>query len=126
MDVLKRLVDLAPYRLAVELHGGEPLIAFPELEEAVSRAEEYASEQNKTISFLVVTNGTLIDHDVAAFFLEHGFSVIVSLDGPQEIHDRYRINAQGKGSYARVIEGIRWLQSLNIPFAVNSLSLITI
>ena len=51
----------------------------------------------------IQTNGTLLDDAWAAFFAEHGFLVGLSIDGPPEVHDTYRVNKSGKGSFARVM-----------------------
>jgi uncharacterized protein len=119
-DILRRAVDLAGHRLAIELHGGEPLVLFPALAQAIPEVERYAQSKGKTLSFLMVTNGTLINRPIARFLKQHDFAVIVSLDGPAAIHDRYRTTARGAGSYARVMAGIRRLQAEGIALSVNS------
>ena len=56
------------------------------------------------------TNGTLLDDAWAAFFAEHGFLVGLSIDGPPEVHDTYRVDKGGKGSFARVMRRLATLQ----------------
>ena len=58
----------------------------------------------------IQTNGTLLDDAWAAFFAEHGFLVGLSIDGPPEVHDTYRVDKGGKGSFARVMRGLATLQ----------------
>ena len=57
----------------------------------------------------IQTNGTLIDEEWAAFFREHEFLVGLSIDGPREIHDSYRVNKGGKGSFDDVMRGLEHL-----------------
>ena len=56
------------------------------------------------------TNGTLLDDAWAAFFAEHGFLVGLSIDGPPEVHDTYRVDKGGRGSFARVMRRLATLQ----------------
>lgn len=64
--------------------GGEPLIAFDLLQQAVYRAEERAAHEGRRLTLQCTTNGTLIDERVARFFRDHGFNVTVSIDGTRE------------------------------------------
>ena len=60
------------------------------------------------------TNGTLIDDEWAAFFKQHNYLVGLSVDGPRELHDAYRINKKGKGSFDDVIRGWNCLRKHNV------------
>ncbi|MEM6889341.1 MAG: cyclophane-forming radical SAM/SPASM peptide maturase GrrM/OscB [Pseudomonadota bacterium] len=64
------------------------------------------------------TNATRIDDDWIAYFSQPGVSVGVSLDGPPDINDRWRVDRRGKGTYARTMEGIARLRSAGIPFHI--------
>jgi uncharacterized protein len=101
------------------IHGGEPLLAglpffrqFIEILRAMGRYE--------SLSLGVQTNATLLDEEWIAFFKEHGFHLGISLDGDRAINDRYRIDHKGRGSYDKVVEGIRLLQRHGIEFGVIS------
>lgn len=92
-------------------HGGEPLLIGPTFfAEAVSTIR---STLGPTVgcSFGIQTNGTLLTEDVVTLFRDHDIGIGLSLDGPQLVHDRHRIYATGKGSFADVMRGVRWLQS---------------
>ena len=58
----------------------------------------------------IQTNGTLLDDAWAAFFAEHGFLVELSIDGPPEVHNTYRVDKGGKGSFAQVMRRLATLQ----------------
>ena len=65
------------------------------------------------------TNGTSIDDELVGLFREHRVFVSVSLDGPPELHDAARIQRGGRGSHARVVEGVRRLLEARIPHQVE-------
>jgi uncharacterized protein len=90
--------------LAISFFGGEPLLNFGTIQRAVRYAREAASRRKKTVDFSITTNGTLLNDEMMSFFLAEGFSFIVSLDGPPDINDLYRVNRNGKGTYRRVVE----------------------
>jgi serine-type anaerobic sulfatase-maturating enzyme len=62
------------------------------------------------------TNGTLIDADWAAFLKEHEFLVGLSIDGPRDLHDAYRVNKGGKGSFTQVRRGLACLQEARVEW----------
>jgi uncharacterized protein len=112
MDVADRAVDMlvdgaAPgARLNLAFLGGEPLVNRDVLQAATRRAAGLAQRRGLTITFSITTNGTLLTEEDAAFFEEHGFAVTVSLDGPQEAHDRLRMFKSGKGSFDRIMSNL--------------------
>lgn len=86
-------------------HGGEPLLLPLEFYEKVIRLQrKYAG--GRAIDNVIQTNGTLIDDRWADFFHQEGWLVGVSIDGPRIMHDAYRRNVTGKGSFDRVMRGI--------------------
>ena len=90
--------------------GGEPLLMGREFyARALALQAQYLRPGQRALNALQ-TNGVLIDDDWARFFAEHGFLIGISLDGPPELHDRYRRDGAGAGTYARVREGLRALQ----------------
>jgi uncharacterized protein len=92
--------------LYVGFYGGEPLKEWPLVQECVRYAQWRLGSDCK---FFMTTNGTLMDEAIAGFLARLQFSVIVSIDGPQRIHDRHRVDARGNGSYQRAVAGLRAL-----------------
>jgi uncharacterized protein len=78
--------------------GGEALLNFKLLQQVVAYAKEKAQEAGKRVDFSLTTNGTLLTDEVIDFFQEHRFGVTVSIDGPQELHDKRRFFLTAKGS----------------------------
>ena len=86
----------------LSFYGGEPLLEFDLLKNCVEFAKGRAKESGKQASFSVTTNGTLLDDAAVDFLVENEFLILISLDGPQESHDRYRVFPNGKGSFETV------------------------
>ena len=68
--------------------------------------------------YTIQTNGTKINADWADFFKQHGFLVGLSVDGPQEMHDAYRVNKGGKGSFDRVMRGWEILSNHGVDVTI--------
>jgi uncharacterized protein len=64
------------------------------------------------------TNGTLLDDDWAAFFKEHEFLIGISLDGPHELHDIYRVDKGGKPTFDKVMRGLHLLQKHGVEYNI--------
>ena len=92
----------------ISFHGGEPLMRTPEFfDAAMTRAREILP----TVRFGMQTNGTLLNEDFIAVFRKHGLHAGISLDGPKLMHDRYRVDHQGRGTFDRVMQGITLMQA---------------
>lgn len=72
----------------------------------------------KTIANSLQTNGTLLDDEWCRFLKRHNFMVGISLDGPREIHDRYRRDRRGNGTFDRVMRGLKLLQKHGVEYNV--------
>ncbi|MBQ2815876.1 MAG: thioether cross-link-forming SCIFF peptide maturase [Clostridia bacterium] len=89
--------------LEVDFFGGEPLMNFDVVKQLVAYAREIEKEHNKNFRFTLTTNGLLIDDDVIEFANKEMSNVVLSLDGRKEIHDCYRVDYSGKGSWDRIV-----------------------
>lgn len=128
--ILRRVVahNLAcePHNKIMQIywHGGEPLLAGVDFFGAVVRLEAQYPE----IAFenRVQTNGTLMNAELAEFFVEHGFQVGFSLDGPQEIHDRYRKwRGSGSGSFDAARRGLECYRHYSTAEKVPVIAVVT-
>ncbi|GII60310.1 radical SAM protein [Sphaerisporangium krabiense] len=100
--------DLA--EVGIVLHGGEPLLAGPDLIACAVRAVREALGPRRRARFAVQTNGMLLDEGFLRLFAELGVTVGVSLDGDAQAHDRHRRRADGRGSHARVAAALDLLR----------------
>ena len=89
--------------LEVDFFGGEPLMNFDVVKKLVEYARSIEKEKGKNFRFTLTTNGLLIDDDVIDFANREMSNVVLSLDGRREIHDRYRVDYAGNGSWDRIV-----------------------
>ena len=89
--------------LEVDFFGGEPLMNFDVVKQLVAYAREAEKKYNKNFRFTLTTNGMLIDDDVIDFANREMSNVVLSLDGRKEIHDRFRVDYAGNGSWERIV-----------------------
>ena len=109
LEVGKRALDFlvensgTRHNLEVDFFGGEPLMNFQMIKDLVSYARELEKKHNKNFRFTLTTNGILIDKDVIDFANREMSNVVLSLDGRREIHDRYRVDYNGQGSWDKIV-----------------------
>ncbi len=89
--------------LEVDFFGGEPLMNFDVVKQLVAYARSIEKEHQKNFRFTLTTNGMLIDDDVIDFANREMSNVVLSLDGRKEVHDRFRVDYAGKGSWDRIV-----------------------
>lgn len=89
--------------LEVDFFGGEPLMNWDVVKQLVEYARSIEKKHNKNFRFTLTTNGLLIDDDVIDFCNREMSNVVLSLDGRKEIHDRYRVDYAGNGSWERIV-----------------------
>ncbi|WP_273327341.1 Cys-rich peptide radical SAM maturase CcpM [Vallitalea guaymasensis] len=110
---VKHAVDVES--LNIGFYGGEPLIEF----NLVKRLVEYANDtyKGKKIRYHMTTNATLLKDEIIKFLDDNNFNLLISLDGPKEIHDKNRKDSQGRGSFDRILENLKYLQKNYKDFA---------
>ena len=89
--------------LEVDFFGGEPLMNFQVVKDLVAYARSIEKEHNKNFRFTLTTNGMLVDDDVIEFANKECSNVVLSLDGRKEVHDRFRVDHAGKGSWDVIV-----------------------
>jgi uncharacterized protein len=106
---IKKILSFPLEKVTFIWHGGEPLLLGIDFYKSIiSLQNEYGQSQN--IRNNIQTNATNLDSKWIKFFKLNKFNVGISVDGPQRIHDSYRLFHSGKGSYSRVIKGIKLAQ----------------
>ena len=86
---------------SIVFFGGEPLLNKPGIKCAI----DYAKKLKRNLKFSMVTNGSLCTEKDAEFLAENNVDVILSMDGPEKIHNEARINVNGKGTYKDALRG---------------------
>lgn len=98
--------------------GGEPtLMGLDFFKRMVTLADKY-KKPGQTLVHTMQTNGTKLDDEWGAFFKENNFLIGLSVDGTQEMHDTYRVNKGGAGSFAQVMRGLAVLKKHHVDFNI--------
>lgn len=95
--------------VSIGFYGGEPLLEF----NLIKKCIEYAAKhiEGKCIYFNITTNGTLLKDKIVDFFVQYKVLVTISLDGPEEIHNKNRKYVESqKGSFATIMENLQSIQ----------------
>lgn len=96
--------------VAIAWQGGEPtLMGLDFFRRSVDLAHA-CKQPGQRLQFTIQTNGTQLNDDWCAFFKEHNFLVGLSIDGPQPMHDAYRVNKGGAGTFGQVLAGLDCLK----------------
>lgn len=104
---IDRLIDTARgRRVTIGFIGGEPFLNRAVMERSVVYARRRAAERGIAVGFSVTTNGTLLRAEDLALLRDNSFSVTVSLDGDEAMHDRHRPAKDGLGSHARALQAL--------------------
>ena len=89
--------------LEVDFFGGEPLMNWDVVKQLVAYARSIEKEHNKNFRFTLTTNGMLIDDEIIDFLNKEMSNVVLSLDGRKEVHDHFRKDYAGRGSYDQIV-----------------------
>ncbi len=89
--------------LEVDFFGGEPLMNWDVVKQLVAYAREVEKKHNKNFRFTLTTNGVLVDDEVIEFANREMSNVVLSLDGRKEVHDRFRVDFAGQGSWEKIV-----------------------
>ena len=108
-DVGKRALDFlvensgTRRNLEVDFFGGEPLMNFQVVKDLVAYTRSVEKEKGKNFRFTLTTNGVLVDDEVIEWANRECSNVVLSLDGRKEIHDRFRVDYAGHGSWEKIV-----------------------
>lgn len=104
--------------VTVAWQGGEPtLMKLEFFKRSVELVEKYR-QPGQIVQHTFQTNGILLDDEWCVFFKEHNFLVGLSVDGPREIHDTYRLDRGKQGTFDKVMKGWRFLRKHGVEFNI--------
>lgn len=107
----------------VGFYGGEPLIEFELIKNAVRYIKEKYAGRN--VIFSMTTNGSLLTPEKFDFLVDNDFSLLVSLDGPKQIHDRNRLFVNGDGTYDIIINNLSKLKTYSSGYYNSNVSFLS-
>ena len=117
METARKAIDLLPTKaaLSVGFFGGEPLLAWPLIQDVVAYVTDLAGKRGVGKRFHVTTNGILLDDEKVRFLDANGFSLIVSLDGPEDLHNQMRSAKDSSvNSQQATLAAVRRLKGTNL------------
>jgi len=97
-------------------HGGEPVLAGIEFYKTALQLQKRYGSRRKILN-TIQTNATCLSDEMCKLFRDHGFLVGVSIDGPKELHNRYRRTKSGEDSFEKTMAGIALLKEYHVPFS---------
>jgi uncharacterized protein len=121
-ETLERLVDGYLFysypNTTIAFQGGEPTLAgLPFFQNVVSLEKRYG-RTGQSVSNSLQTNGILLDEAWCELLRDYNFLVGLSLDGPEDAHNAYRVNKNGRGTWARVMEAAELLRRQRVEFNI--------
>ncbi len=120
-DFIRQYIEGQNYKEVVfSWQGGEPTLLGLDFFRRVIELEEKYCPPHVQVENDLQTNGTLLDDEWCLFLREHGFLLGLSVDGPRELHDHYRLDEAGRGSFDRVMNSARLLKKHGVRFATLS------
>jgi uncharacterized protein len=105
---------------AITFYGGEPLLRLDVLKEVVEYTKKKGVFEN--YFFSLTTNGTLLTRKVIDYFVRNNIGIMISLDGPKEDHDRFRVFENGSGTFDAVIKNLKQIKAYNPEYFENKIS----
>jgi len=121
-EILERLVKTYLFysypRSTFVFQGGEPTLAGPAFFERLCSLQAEHGRDGHIVSNGLQTNGILLDDRWCALFKKYDWLIGLSLDGPEAVHDQYRVNKQGKGTWRQVMRGLETLRRNDVAFNV--------
>lgn len=121
---VERLLEQAPpeAELVISFYGGEPFLNFPLIRAVVEHVA--AAWPARTVGYIVTTNGTRVSDAALDFLVRHRFGVLLSLDGPAPVNDRYRVAKRtGRGQYAAAAAFLARLRARDSGYPERSVRL---
>ena len=110
-EVAKQAIDLIfsgeNKEVDITFFGGEPLLNKPVIDFVIDYSQKLAANSGKKVNYIMTTNATLIDDKIVDYITQYNFGLMVSLDGPQKIHDAQCPTQSGTGSYEMAVNGIK-------------------
>lgn len=97
--------------LQIDFHGGEPLLFGKNALDVLCQQLKFELDAHTRLSFALQTNAILIDPEWIDLIEKYQIHTSISLDGPEQTHNLYRVDHKGKGTYARVVKGLHLLQT---------------
>jgi len=98
----------------IGFYGGEPLLAFNNIKSLLTYIK--TKYPYKKVTYSMTTNGTIFNDEIIEFLSDNNVSLMISIDGPKELHDKNRVFINGKGSFEPMMENLLYIKNKNPEF----------
>jgi uncharacterized protein len=105
---------------AVTFYGGEPLLRFDLIKYVIELIKTYGLFEKYKYS--LTTNGILLTDEVLDYFVKNNISILVSLDGSKDQHDRYRVFSNGRGTFDKIMRNLRKVKKYSEEYFERNIS----
>ena len=117
-NMVKKVFDDVEYSANFAFQGGEPTMAGIEFFEKFHKFVEKYNTKKIIVNFSLQTNGTLLNKKWLELFKKHNYLIGLSLDGNKEMHDTFRIDAKGEGTFSRVLKAAKMMRKAEVEFNI--------
>ena len=117
-NMVKKVFDDVEYSANFAFQGGEPTMAGIEFFEKFHKLVEKYNTKKIIVNFSLQTNGTLLNKKWLELFKKHNYLIGLSLDGNKEMHDTFRIDAKGEGTFSRVLKAAKMMKKAEVEFNI--------
>ena len=117
-NMVKKVFDDVEYSANFAFQGGEPTMAGIEFFEKFHKLVEKYNTKKIIVNFSLQTNGTLLNKKWLELFKKHNYLIGLSLDGNKEMHDTFRIDAKGEGTFSRVLKAAKMMRKAEVEFNI--------
>lgn len=109
--------------ITIEFTGGEPLARYDIIKIMIEHAIILNKKQKKDLKFSIVTNLSLMNHEIMEYLIKHNVNICTSLDGPKELHNKHRIIHAKKGKEIGTFDTvIHWMKTINQEYKKRKIS----
>lgn len=117
-NMVKKVFDDVEYSANFAFQGGEPTMAGIEFFEKFHKFVEKYNTKKIIVNFSLQTNGTLLNKKWLELFKKHNYLIGLSLDGNKEMHNTFRIDAKGEGTFSRVLKAAKMMKKAEVEFNI--------
>lgn len=121
--IMRGAFELASGQVSIAFQGGEPTLAGLDFFREALATVDALNVRRLPVSIGFQTNGLVLDRQWCSLFKEHDMLVGVSVDGTRALHDRYRVDGSGAGTFDRVVRATKLLDREQVPY--NILTVVT-
>lgn len=117
-NMVKKVFEDVEYSANFAFQGGEPTAAGLEYFEKFHKLVEKYNTKNIIVNFSLQTNGTLLNKKWLELFKKYNYLIGLSLDGNKDIHDTFRIDSKGEGTFSKVLKATKMLKKADVDFNI--------